>query len=156
MEEVKTRIEEEVQLVVFSVGEEEYALEIEQVQEINRLLPITRVPRAPSFIEGVINLRGNVIPVVNLHYRLGVGTRVNTNDTRIIIALVYDNPVGLVVDRVSEVLYLPKNRIESPDSVGGIARVEYLRGIGKVDGRLILLLNLDALLEVDRLLKQVS
>ncbi|NPV28229.1 MAG: chemotaxis protein CheW [Firmicutes bacterium] len=139
---------DEIQLVVFLVGKEEYGLEINQVQEINRLLPITRVPRAPSYIEGVINLRGNVIPVINLHSRLGLGTRTNTARTRIIVAQVQEIPVGLIVDEVLGVLYLSSSAIEPPALPGVAASTAHLLGVGKSEGRLILLLDLASLLNL--------
>ncbi len=146
MSEEKTKSKDEVQLVVFSVGTEEYGLEVSQVQEIIRLLPITRVPRAAAFIEGVINLRGNVIPVVNLHYRLGLEQRKDTDQTRIIITEVQGISVGLIVDQVLEVLYLSRSALEPPASAGSVNDAAFIKGIGKLHERLILLLDLESLL----------
>lgn len=147
-----TLAQENVQLIVFSLGEEEYALEINHVQEINRLLPVTRVPRAPLFIEGVINLRGNIIPVINLHARIGLSKRTATKNTRIIIALIGGLQVGLIVDGVTEVLRLSRNNFELPENIGGVLPTTYLKAIGKTEGRMILLINIETLLDIDQLL----
>lgn len=140
----------EVQLVVFTIGTEEYGIEVNQVQEIIKLLPITRVPRSPDFIEGAINLRGNVIPVVNVHHRLGLEKRENTEKTRIIVVEVQRNSVGLIVDQVLEVLYLSQSAFEPPTVAGNLTNVAFIKGIGKLNGRLILLLDLEALLDLKR------
>lgn len=150
MSEKKANSKDEVQLVVFSIGTEEYGLEVNQVQEIIRLLPITRVPRSPAFIEGVINLRGNVIPVVNLHQRLGLEKRKDTERTRIIVAEVQKTAVGLIVDQVLEVLYLSRSAFEPPAAAGSLTNVSFIKGIGKLNERLILLLDLEALLDLKK------
>jgi len=150
MTEEKTNSKDELQLVIFSVGTEEYGLEVNQVQEIIRLLPITRVPRAAAFIEGVINLRGNVIPVVNLHYRLGLEQRKDTDRTRVIIAEVQGISVGLIVDQVLEVLYISRSDLEPPASAGNVDDAAFIRGIGKLHERLILLLDLESLLYLNK------
>ncbi len=147
MPDGQMNFKDEIQLVVFSVGKEEYGLDISQVQEINRLLPITRVPRAPACIEGVINLRGDVVPVMNLHSRLGLGMRTDTDRTRIVITQVQGISVGLIVDEVLEVLSLRSSTIEPP-AMTGISNTGYLQGIGKIEGRLLLLLDLVSLLDL--------
>jgi purine-binding chemotaxis protein CheW len=91
-------LSDNLQLVVFSAGEDEFGLEIAQVHEIIRMLPITRIPRAAECVEGVINLRGNVVPVINLHQRLGLKPRTDTEKTRIIVAQVGEVTMGIVVD----------------------------------------------------------
>lgn len=155
MNEVKNNFENKIQLVIFLVDKGEYGLEINQVQEINRLLPITRVPRGPDYVEGVVNLRGNVIPVVNLHHRLGLGARVDSERTRIIIVQTKEILAGLVVDGVLEVLDLPPKAIEPP-VMTEITNVVYLQGIGKIAERLILLLDLNKLLNLEELGEQAS
>lgn len=150
MPEERTNLKDEVQLVVFTIGAEEYGIEVNQVQEIIKLLPITRVPKSPDFIEGVINLRGNVIPVVNVHHRLGLEKRENTEKTRIVVVEVQRNSVGLIVDQVLEVLYLSQSAFEPPTVAGNLTNTAFIKGIGKLNGRLILLLDLDALLDLKR------
>jgi purine-binding chemotaxis protein CheW len=134
----------EMQLVVFRLGQEEYGVSILQVQEIRRLTEITRVPHTPSYVQGVMNLRGNVTPVLDLKKRIGLPEQATTNDTRIIIVKVADVAVGMIVDAVSEVLQISTAAIDSSESVGGVA-ANYIQGIGKLDNRLIILLNLEAI-----------
>lgn len=138
----------EVQVVAFRLGEEEYAVDILAVQEINRLLHITRVPRANGFIEGVINLRGNVIPIINLHKKFSLGEPSTSDDTRIIVFQVEDVKAGFIVDGVSEVLRLNGDDIEETQSVYGSLDANVIRGIGKVNGRLVILLDPARLLEL--------
>ena len=118
-----------------------YGLRVDQVKEIIRLIPITRVPNSPERIEGVINLRGNVVPVVNLHKRLGLGERVNSQRSRVIIVCTQDVTAGIVVDSVKEVLDLPAGHIEPP--LTGKKETSHLSGIGKSSGRVIMLLDLE-------------
>lgn len=137
----------ELQVVAFKLAQEEYAVEILNVQEIIRILDITRVPRAPFFIEGVINLRGNVIPVIDLRKRLGLSNRTNSENTRIIITKLEEVTVGMVVDSVSEVLRIPTTGIEPPPSIISNVDIEFIDGVGKIDERLIILLNLPKVMD---------
>jgi purine-binding chemotaxis protein CheW len=100
------------QLVTCRVGGEEFAVDILSVQEIIRMVDITRVPKAPSFVEGVINLRGRIIPVLDLRRRLGIADAERTAQSRIVVVTVRGRAVGLVVDSVSEVLRIPRSAIE--------------------------------------------
>ncbi len=138
--------EQILQLVTFHVGDEEFGVEILAVREINRMMEITRVPHAPSFVEGVINLRGQVIPVVDLRRRFGMPPREHDRNTRIVVVELSDKVVGFVVDSVSEVLRVPASLVEPPPPiVGGVER-EYLEGVVKLEDRLLILLNLQRLL----------
>jgi purine-binding chemotaxis protein CheW len=139
------RLDGALQVVVFTDGGVEYGLGIDQVQEIILPRPITRVPRAPERIEGVINLQGNVIPVISLHRRLSLGQRTNSEQGRIIIVHRLDITVGIIVDGVKEVLNLSTGQIEPP-APEGMADMARLSGMGKISGRVILLLDLDNLL----------
>jgi purine-binding chemotaxis protein CheW len=130
------------QVVSFKLGSEEYGVDIAQVQEINRMVTVTHVPRAPVFMEGVINLRGQLIPIIDLRTRFGMPRAEHTKSTRIVVTEVGAKRVGMVVDSVSEVLRLPADAVEpAPDMVAGV-ETEYIRGVGKVDDRLIILLDL--------------
>ena len=134
------------QLVTFALGREEYGVDIMRVQEIIRFQNVTRVPQMPAFIEGVINLRGTVIPVIDLRKRFELGSAGNTAQTRIVVVNVGNRTTGIVVDAVSEVLRLAEDQIEPPPpAVAGIGH-EYLRGVGKVQGRLLILLDIDKIL----------
>jgi purine-binding chemotaxis protein CheW len=137
---------EERQLVVFQLGAELYGVEIARVHEIIRLQTITRVPRAPSFVEGVINLRGKVIPVVDLRRRFGLVAAEHTRRTRIVVVEIGDQVVGMIVDGVSEVLRVPASVVEPPSPVVAGIDSEYLHGIAKLSERLVILLDLDRVL----------
>jgi len=138
----------EVQLVVFKLGREEYGVSILQVQEIKRIMDITRVPHSPDYIKGVINLRGSVLPVIDLKNRLSLPPADYTDDTRIIIVRVEDITVGLIVDGVSEVTTLAAENIEPPNNVASGVSAQYLSGVGKQDEKLLILLNLAAIVGV--------
>jgi len=130
------------QVVSFKLGPEEYGVDIAQVQEINRMVTVTNVPRAPAFMEGVINLRGQLIPIIDLRTRFGMPRAEHTKNTRIVVTEVGTKRVGMVVDSVSEVLRLPLDAIEpAPDMISGVD-TEYIRGVGKMNDRLIILLDL--------------
>ena len=144
------KMTEEEQLVSFKIENEEFGVNIEEVQEIIRLPEITRVPQAPFFVEGVINLRGNIIPVIDLRKRFDLEATKKTNATRIVVTNVDNKTTGIIVDSVSEVLRLPKDAIEPPPPIVADIEAKYLRGIGKLDDgkRLLILLNLREILTV--------
>ena len=145
-EQAVAAIGEERQLVVFQLGAELYGVDIARVHEIIRLQTITRVPRAPSFVEGVINLRGKVIPVVDLRRRFGLPTGEHTRATRIVVVEIGDQVVGIIVDSVSEVLRVNTSTVEPPSPVVAGIDSEYLHGIAKLPERLVILLDLDRVL----------
>ena len=133
---------ETIQVVSFKLGAEEYGVDIAQVQEINRMVAVTHVPRAPEFMEGVINLRGQLIPIIDLRTRFGMPRTEHTKNTRIVVTEIGTKRVGMVVDSVSEVLRLPVDQIEpAPEMITGVD-TEYIRGVGKIEDRLIILLEL--------------
>ncbi|HVJ49537.1 chemotaxis protein CheW [Desulfitobacterium sp.] len=133
----------EEQLVTFGLGSEEFGVDIMLVQEIIRIPPITRVPKAPSFIEGVINLRGNVIPVVSLRNRFGMDSAEETDFSRIIVLEVANRVFGIRVDAVTEVLRLDTDAIEPPPPIALGIDSHYIRGVGKIGERLLILLDLE-------------
>ncbi len=135
-----------IQLVTFRIGEEEFGVDILAVQEIIRLMQITMVPRAPEFIEGVINLRGKVSPVINMRTRFNKAAHTPDSNTRIVVMELEQKIVGFLVDGVSEVLRIPESTVEDPPPVVAGIGSEYIRGIGKLDNRLLILLDLDHLL----------
>jgi purine-binding chemotaxis protein CheW len=135
-----------IQLVTFRIADEEFGVDILAVQEIIRLMQITMVPRAPVFIEGVINLRGKVIPVINMRTRFNMPSTEHNSNTRIVVTEFDQKIVGFLVDAVSKVLRIPANTVEeAPPVVSGIGS-EYIRGVGKLGDRLLILLDLDNLL----------
>lgn len=131
-----------VQVATFNIGAEEYGVDISQIQEIIRMVEITRVPRTPAFMEGVINLRGQLIPIIDLRARFGMERMAPTKNTRIIVTDVGTKRVGIIVDSASEVLTIPLEAIEqAPEMIAGVG-ADYLQGVGKVGARLIILLDL--------------
>jgi len=134
-----------LQLVSFHLGGEEYALEILRVQEIIRMMDLTRVPNSPDFVEGVINLRGKVIPVIGLRTRFGLGAKDYDKQTRIVVVEVSGNVVGFVVDAVNEVLRIPSDTVEPPPRLTKVDR-EMISGVGKLENRLLLMLDVEKLL----------
>ena len=131
-----------LQLVSFHVGDEEFAIDILGVQEILRMVELTPVPNAPYFVQGVINLRGKVIPIIDLRARFGLPAAEHTKETRIIVVELSNVVLGFIVDMVEEVLRLPESLIEMPPSTGRGGSGEFHKGIGRVGGRLLMLLDL--------------
>ena len=131
------------QIITFTLAGETYALEIHQVETIINLTNITRVPKAPSHIDGVINLRGEIIPVINTRRRLKLAEAEKTPLNQIIILTFEEEKVkaGFLVDSVKEVIRLPETSIEPPSRVSESVDIEYLRGVGKIDNNIIILLN---------------
>jgi len=132
-----------LQLVSFKMGNEEFGVDILKVQEINRMLEVTHVPNSPPYVEGVINLRGKVIPVINLRLRLGLENKEWDKHTRIIVMELSGTTVGFVVDAVSEVLRIPKSVTEPPPAMGTDSNVDYIMAVGKLEDRLLTLLDLE-------------
>jgi len=146
----------EIQLVVFKIGEEEFGVEINQVREIVKLVAITRMPKAPAFIEGVVNLRGQIITVIDLSRRLDLLSIGRSEFTRIMVVEVGDSTVGMIVDSVSEVLRLSESDIEAtPSLIDTEVHEKYLRGVGKSEDRLLILLDLNEVLSTEEM-KHIS
>jgi purine-binding chemotaxis protein CheW len=137
---------EEEQLVVFELDRESYGVDIAAVNTIIRMQQITHVPRAPEFVEGVINLRGSIVPVIDLRKRFGLGAFEETKASRIVVVETAAGLVGMVVDAVTETLSLAGDAIEPPSSLVTTADSRYLRGVAKLDDRLIILLDLERIL----------
>lgn len=148
-ESVKRQDDILIQLVTFGIGDEEFGVDILKVQEIIRTMDITHVPRAPEFVEGVINLRGKVIPIIDLRSRFNLERRAHDKHTRIIVIEISGMVVGFVVDSVSEVLRIQASTIEPPPSVVSGVDSDYISGVGKLSDRLLILLDLDKLLNHD-------
>lgn len=142
------------QFVEFKIGQEEYGVDILQVKTIERMMPITRVPKAPKFVEGVINLRGEIVPVIDLRKRFDLPSGETTENTRIIIVSVNEITVGMIVDSATEVVQLAQDDIEPAPPIASSIDSNYLDGVGKIDGKLLILLNVAKLLkpqEIDQL-----
>ncbi len=143
----QTTTQELKQIVVFQLGQELYGADIAVVREVGPLLRVTRVPRTPRYVEGVTNLRGRVIPVVDLRRRLGLPVKAATKATRIAVADLEGGQVGMIVDAVLEVLRIPVSQIELPTLMIAKVDADYVQGVAKVDQRLIILLDLARVLE---------
>jgi len=140
-------IREEIQLLIFSLANEEFACRTDQVKEITRMMETITMPKAPSFIKGVINLRGKVIAVIDLASQLGLPSSEPGEESRIIVAEVEDNIVGLLVDSASEVLRLSTENIEpTPAVIENKIDTRYIQGIGRIGNRLFVLLDLNKVL----------
>ncbi|MCG8450881.1 MAG: chemotaxis protein CheW [Pirellulales bacterium] len=140
-----------MQLVSFQLGHEEYGIIITKVQEIILMGEITRIPQAPSYIKGLINLRSNVIPIVDLRLRFGLDEAEPTDETRIMVVNVKDKTVGLIVDAVSEVLRIAEDQVTPPPpAVSGLGH-EYLTGLVRLGEKLLVMLDIDKIIsdEVD-------
>jgi purine-binding chemotaxis protein CheW len=143
--------DELLQLVSFNIGSEEFGVDILKVQEINRMAEITKVPQAPHYVEGVINLRGKVIPIVDLRKRFGLEIKEYDKNTRIVVVDIEGNVMGMVVDSVSEVLRLPTNTIEPPPEIVTGINSEYIKGVAKLEDRLLIFLDLSKVIDVSEM-----
>jgi purine-binding chemotaxis protein CheW len=137
-----------LQLVSFKIGKEEFGVDILKVQEIIKIISITKVPHSPHFVEGVINLRGKVIPIIDLRVRLSIEKISHTKDTRIIVVELSGSTVGFIVDEVNEVLRISKNITEAPPELVTGVDSEYITAVGKLEDRILILLDLDKVLNM--------
>jgi purine-binding chemotaxis protein CheW len=140
-------MDKELQVVGFRIGRETFGLPISMVREIVRVPEITTVPNAPDYIEGVINLRGRIIPVVDLRKRFGVKSVEPNKKNRIVVVELGTRAIGLIVNSASEVLRIPPSDIEEPHSVFQEGELDFITGVGKLNGRLVILLDLDRILQ---------
>jgi purine-binding chemotaxis protein CheW len=136
----------EDQLVVFMLAKEHYGVRIAVVESIIKLQPITAVPCSPAFVEGVTNLRGRVLPVIDLRKRFNLPAEESTKDTRIVVVEMSGTLVGMIVDAVSEVLRVPAESVEPPSPIMTTVDSAFITGIAKVGERLIILLDLEKVL----------
>jgi purine-binding chemotaxis protein CheW len=140
-------MEKELQVVGFRVGRETFGLPISMVREIVRVPDITAVPNAPDYIEGVINLRGRIIPVVDMRKRFREESSVPSRKNRIVVVELEGRAIGLLVNSASEVLRIPPSDIEAPQDVFQEGELNYITGVGKLKGRLVILLDLNRILQ---------
>jgi purine-binding chemotaxis protein CheW len=140
-------MEKDLQVIGFRIGEETYGVRISAVREIVRVPEITSVPNAPETIEGVINLRGKIIPVMDLRKRFGQADVRTDKKSRILVVEIENRLLGLIVNSASEVLKIPPSEIESPGNMFSEGESGYVTGVGKLGGRLIILLDIAMLLQ---------
>ena len=148
MAKEKKAIMEDVQVAAFKLLKEEYGVNILNVQEIKVLTDITRVPFAPDYIKGVINLRGSVLPVIDLKHRIGLEDAPYTDATRIIIMKIGEFSIGMIVDAVTEVLTISGRDINPAKDVSDSTSNRFVSSIGNIDARLIIMLNLDEIVDL--------
>ncbi|HEY9059848.1 MAG TPA: chemotaxis protein CheW [Pseudobacteroides sp.] len=137
-----------MQFVVFVLSNEEYGLDIQIVNTIEKMIPITRVPKTPQYVKGVINLRGDIVPIMDLRERFGLPISEETEETRIIIVKFEEIQMGIIVDEVKEVIHINEEQIESTTSLAKEGLMENVLGAGKVDDRVITLLNIEKLVNI--------
>ncbi len=144
--QLQLQMKDFLQVVSFRLHQEEYAIEITKAKEIILVEGVTRVPQMPEFIEGVINLRGNVIPVVDLRKRFQLPVAELSEQSRIVVTRMESKIIGLIVDSVSQVMKIPKSQIQPPpDTIANLAG-EYLTGIAKVENTMIMILDIDRII----------
>lgn len=136
----------EMKVIVFQLMDKEYAVGVDVVESIEKLISITRVPKTPSYIKGVINLRGVVTPIVDLRERFGMEVKPLDDTSRIIIVSLEEFEVGLIVDAANDVIDIPVDSIEPQPEVVGSIESEFISGVAKVDKRLLVMLNLEKVL----------
>lgn len=135
-----------LQLVSFMIGDEEFGVDILLVQEIIRMLQVTKVPNAPDFVDGVINLRGRIIPVIDLRCKLGIPRKEHDKNTRIIVVEVSGKTIGFIVDAVTEVLRIPSSITEAPPEIVTGINSEFINAVGKLEDRLLILIDIEKVL----------
>ena len=133
-------------VIVFQLEDEEYAVSVHQVGSIERIQPITRVPRTADFVKGVINLRGAVTPVIDLRLRFGLQETDVNELTRIIVVYFDDMETGLIADAANDVIDIPEEAIEPPPEVVGAVDIDYIEGVAKLEDRSLILLDLENVL----------
>lgn len=149
-----TEINEVIQLVGFKLGDEDFAVDISRVQEINRMLKITKVPNSQEFVEGVVNLRGKIVPVVNLRERLGFPKKEEDAKTKIIVTEINNSLIGFIVDEVREVIRIPKDIIEQTPTIASSIEKDLINGVAKLEDRILILLNIENLFQLQEEINQ--
>ncbi len=143
-----------VQLVICQLSKEEFGIDISRVKEIIRIPEITKIPQVPHYIEGIINLRGGIVPVINLATRFGLSHEGTDDNSRIVVLEIGNLVVGMIVDSVTEVLRMSKENIESaPEVIRSGVSEKYIRGVGKVEERLLILLDIDEIFQEEKRLE---
>ncbi|MFC0557754.1 chemotaxis protein CheW [Halalkalibacter alkalisediminis] len=136
-------MKQELKVIVFQLKDEEYAIEVDYIQSIERMQHVTRIPRTYPFVTGVMNLRGVITPIINLRKRFGIEEKEIDEATRILVISKDQLEIGVIVDGANDVIDIPVEKIEPPPEVIGGVEADYLRGVVKLDKRLFTLLNLE-------------
>ena len=149
-EKSEPTVPEELELLTFNLAGEEYAVDIMVIQEITKLTAVTHIPRIPSYIKGIITLRGNVIPVFDMHARMGLDPFSKDPKSRFIICTTENGMVAMLVDRVNDVVRLMRHHLEVPPASVAANNAGFIKNIAKYDGRLLILLEVNKTLRIDR------
>ncbi|MFC3460999.1 MULTISPECIES: chemotaxis protein CheW [Massilia] len=140
-----------LEALAFKLGNEEYGIKILKVQEIRGYESVTRIASAPEHVKGVVNLRGTIVPIVDMRIKFNLGTPTYNQFTVVIILNIQDRVVGMVVDSVSDVISLTAEQIKPAPDMGGALNTDYLIGLGTVDERMIILVDIDRLMSADEM-----
>ncbi len=143
------------QFVVFRLLNEDYGIDIQKVTTIEQIKPIARVPKTPQHIRGVINLRGDIIPIMDLRSRFNLPVEEETEESRIIIIKTEETSIGIIVDSVAEVLNLNEEAIENVSGFSKDLDMDYIIGVGKADDRIVTLLNIENLVKMDSMMSSI-
>ena len=148
---LEEQADKEIKVIVFRLLSEQFGVDVQHVQSIERIETITKVPRAPSFVKGVIHLRGAVIPIIDLKERLKLGEAEWTNDSRVILLSLKGCEVGIIVDSANDVIDIPASKIVPPPRMMAGVDMKYLQGIAKLADNLLILLNVEQVLDTDEI-----
>jgi purine-binding chemotaxis protein CheW len=139
----------ENQIVVFNLAGEQYGVHISKVESIIKMQAITKLPHAPRYVEGITNLRGRVVPIIDLHRRFDLDNKASTADDRIIVVNTSGEDIGLIVDEVSEVLTINEQAVEPAPNITTTIDSSFITGIAKIDQRLVILLDLEKVITIN-------
>ncbi len=145
--ETKIKFDNRVQMVGFKLGNEEYMVEINKIREIIMTAEITYVPRVSAYFEGVINLRGRIVPIINLRKKLNMPIQEITRTTRILIMEILDMSVGFIVDRITKVIIIPEKNIDATPTTFGSIAAEFITGVGRFENKIIGWINVEKIIE---------
>ncbi|WP_159875318.1 chemotaxis protein CheW [Aquitalea denitrificans] len=134
------------ELLVFTLGQEEYGIDILKVQEIRGYEAVTRIANAPPFIKGVVNLRGSIVPIVDMRIKFGLGEPVYDAFTVVIILNIFQRTVGVVVDGVSDVIQLAEDELRDPPEFGSVVETTYIEGLGTKGERMVIIVDIERLM----------
>lgn len=141
-----------MKVIVFQLKQKEYAIPVHQIQSIEKVLHITRVPNTVHYVKGVINLRGVVTPIIDLRARFEIEEEPYTESTRIIIVVLEDLEVGFIVDAANDVIDIPSHHIEPQPDVVGTEEAEFITGVAKIDKRLLIIIDLEKILNAEKMI----
>ncbi len=144
------KVDTGTKVLTFLLANEEYAIDILIIDEITRPIAVTYVPRVPPYIRGIINLRGQVIPILNLHLRLGLSTYVPGNKNRFIICRTESTDVGIVADKVNDVVHVEKHQLQPPPAKISASGSGFVKNIGRIGERILIILDIEKILQIDR------